>query len=69
VVSNNQNNSCGPLAKPQVTLYKITPKNCGQIVGELFKPGLKPHYKQQYPQLSTPYPQLGGIGLGRTFNI
>jgi hypothetical protein len=53
--------------KPQVAPHKVTPKNCGQFVGELFKVGPKPPYKLQYPQLSTPYPHLGGIGLGRTF--
>jgi hypothetical protein len=67
VVSNNQNKNCGLLAKPQVTPHKVTPKNCGQFVGELFKVRPKPLYKQQCPQLSTPYPHLGGIGLGRTF--
>jgi hypothetical protein len=67
VVSNNQNKNCGLLAKPQVTPHKVTPKNCGQHVGELFKARHKPLYKQQYPQLSTPYPHLGDIGLGRTF--
>jgi hypothetical protein len=67
VVSNNQNKNRGLLAKPQVTPHKVTPKNCGQLVGGLFKVRLKPLYKQQYPQLSTPYPHLGGIGLGRTF--
>jgi hypothetical protein len=67
MVSNNQNKNCGLLVKPQVTPHKVTPKNCGQFVGELFKVRPKPLYKQQYPQLSTPYPHLGGIGLGRTF--
>jgi hypothetical protein len=67
VVSNNQNKNCGLLVKPQVTPHKVTPKNCGQLVGGLFKAGPKPRYKQHYPQLSTPYPHLGGIGLGRTF--
>jgi hypothetical protein len=67
VVSNNQNKNCGLLAKPQVTPHKVTPKNCGQLVGGLFKARFKPRYKQQYPQLSTPYPHLGGMGLGRTF--
>jgi hypothetical protein len=67
VVSNNQNKNCGLLAKPQVTPNKVTPKNRGQLVGELFKAGTKPFCKHQYPQLSTPYPHLGGIGLGRTF--
>jgi hypothetical protein len=67
MVSNNQNKNCGLLAKPQVTPNKATPKNRGQLVEELFKARTKPIYKQQYPQLSTPYPHLGGMGLGRTF--
>jgi hypothetical protein len=67
VVSNNQNKNCGLLVKPQVTPHKVTPKNCGQLVGGLFKAGPKTLCKHHYPQLSTLYPHLGGIGLGRTF--
>jgi hypothetical protein len=36
-------------------------------VGYLFTTTHQPSYKQAYPHLSTPYPQVGGIGLGRTF--
>jgi len=69
VVSSNQSGKCGKRVKPQVTRNKVTPKNCGRGVGELFKTSVKTSYKQPYPQLSTPYPQSGGRGYGELFNI
>jgi len=54
-------------AKPQVSPHKVNPRKCGKGVGELFTPTNQTNYKQRYPHLSTPYPHLGGIRLGRTF--
>jgi hypothetical protein len=67
MVSNNQSDSCGLFAKPQVGPHEVNPRKCGKGVGELFTPATQTSYKQRYPHLSTTYPHLGGIGLGRTF--
>jgi hypothetical protein len=50
---------CGKWVKPQVNPDKHTHKNCGYLVGEVFKTSHKTSYKQQNPHLSTSYPQLG----------
>jgi hypothetical protein len=64
VVSNNQSDSCGLFAKPQVSLHEVNPRKCGKGVGELFTPANKDIHT--YPQL---IPTLGVLGWGELFNI
>jgi hypothetical protein len=64
VVSSNQKKKCGKRAKPQVTPYEITPKNCYEAVGGLFKSKQKTFINSSihtYPHL---IPSLGVVGWG-----